>query len=210
MDRILIVEDQAPVRQWIAGIVRRLFKDADIIETATLQQARENLQQPPDLLLIDLGLPDGRGQELIVEVKQSDTPAPCVVISSFESDSYLFPALKAGADGYLLKDQDEAELSEQLSRIVDGKPPLSPGIADKLFDYFRQPQQRPDAISLSPREQETLGWIMKGYSVKECARAMSISPYTVAEYIKEIYRKLQVNSRGEAIATAFRLGLDRN
>jgi DNA-binding NarL/FixJ family response regulator len=208
MDKILVVEDQTEIRAWIVRFVGEVFPLAHFVEAVSVEQARKNIDASIDLLLVDLSLPDGRGDELIKIVKHMNPHIPCVVISSFEDDDFLFPALKAGADGYLLKDQTEQELKILLTGIVNGKPPLSPAIAYRLFDFFREPADDVTEVNLTEREKETLRLIAKGYSVKECARMMDISHYTVAGYIKEIYRKLQVNSRAEVALEAARLGLN--
>ena len=206
--RILIVEDQAIVCQWIFDMVTEVFPKA-LIETAeTIQQAQKKFMLNPDLLLVDLNLPDGQGHELITVMKQRYPSLYCVVITAYADDTYLFPALQAGADGYLLKDQDESELKQQLERIIEGKPPLSSVIADRLFEHFRNVQEAPVESELSPRERETLQLLAKGYSVKESARKMGLSPHTVAGYIKQIYKKLQVTSRAQAAAKAVKLGIE--
>ncbi len=129
--------------------------------------------------------------------------------------------MKAGANGYLLKDQQEDELVAMLQGIVSDRPALSPLIAMKLLNQFHtiNPLEghRPDLndaeieanlLHLTPRESEVLRLIAKGYSVKESAKLMDISHHTVSGYIKEIYRKLHVNSRAEAASLATRLGLN--
>lgn len=208
INRILIVEDQPIVCQWVMDMVAEVFPKA-LIETAeTIQQAQKKLMQVPDLLMVDLSLPDGQGHELISLMKQRYALLYCVVITAYADDSHLFPALQAGADGYLLKDQDESELKQQLERIIEGKPPLAPAIADRLFEHFRSAQEVSVESELTPRERETLQLIAKGYSVKESARKMELSPHTVAGHIKQIYKKLQVTSRAQAAARAVKLGIE--
>jgi DNA-binding NarL/FixJ family response regulator len=207
ISRILIVEDQTDIRHWIVNFVAEIFPLAELIQAANLQQACRKIDPLPQLLLVDLSLPDGRGYELISQVKQQNVELPCVVITSFEDDDFLFPALKAGADGYMLKDQTVPELKKLLQGILTGKPPISPAIAHRLFNYFRQPQEDQTIQQLTLRERETLKLIARGFSVKECARKMDISHHTVAGYIKEIYRKLQINSRAEAALKATKYGL---
>jgi DNA-binding NarL/FixJ family response regulator len=131
------------------------------------------------------------------------------VLTSFDDDEYLFSALKAGANGYLLKDQNEDELISMLEGILSGKPALSPLVAIKLMQQFQKQDQASKSalLELTPREHEALTMIAKGFSVKESAKLMNISHHTVSGYIKEIYRKLHVNSRAEAAAFATRLGI---
>ena len=208
MKKVLIVEDQAEIRLWIQGFVGKVFPAAEIAAVATLEQASAFLHNMPDLWLIDLSLPDGLGYELIAQIKQLQKNIPCVVITSFDDDDFLFPALKAGADGYLLKDQSEVELEGLLSGILNGNPPISPAIAFRLFNYFRASDIDKIEVHLSRREKDTLQLLARGYSVKECAQKLGISHHTVSGYVKEIYRKLQVNSRAEAAIKASQMGLD--
>ena len=207
MKKILIIEDQTEIRLWIQGFVGKVFPEAEIDTAATLTQARTFLNDMPDLWLIDLSLPDGLGYELIDQIKQRQKHIPCVVITSFDDDDFLFPALKAGADGYLLKDQPEAELEELLSGILNGNPPISPAIAFRLFNYFKASETDKTEVHLSRREKDTLQLISRGYSVKECAQKLDISHHTVSGYVKEIYRKLEINSRAEAAIKASQMGL---
>jgi len=204
---ILIVEDHSDIREWIRQLVSDVFPGAHFSEAATLEQARARLSPLPDLLLADLSLPDGMGYELIRELKKLDHAIRCIVITSFEDDNFLFPALQAGADGYLLKDESAAELKALLTGIIDGKPPISPAVAYRMFEYFRGQREEVTGVQLTEREKQVLNLIAKGYSVKECARLLDLSHHTVAGYIKELYRKLEVNSRAEAALKASRMGL---
>ena len=165
MDKILVVEDQTEIRAWIIRFVAEVFTHARFVEAVSVEQARQYIDSSIDLLLVDLSLPDGRGDELIRLFKHLNPDVPCVVISSFEDDDFLFPALKAGADGYLLKDQTEEELKSLLMGIVNGKPPLSPAIAYRLFDFFRKPADDETEVKLTDREKETLRLIAKGYLI---------------------------------------------
>jgi len=210
MQHIMIVEDEPEIARWIERLAGEVFPAASFTAASTLQQARQGFPPLPELLLTDLSLPDGKGFELIAELKQHQAALPCIVITSFEDDDFLFPALQAGADGYLLKDQQDEELIQLMLGILDGKPPISPNIAHRLFKHFRQfsGQSCPNESQLTQRETETLQYIARGYSTKECARKMAISPYTVSDHIKEIYRKLHINSRAEAAREAAKLGID--
>ena len=207
MNNILIVEDQPDIREWIRQLVGEIFPAANFCEAATLEQARCLFPPVPDLMLTDLSLPDGMGYQLIRDIKRLDSQALCIVITGFEDDHFLFPALQAGADGYLLKDETEAEMKALLTGIIEGKPPISPAVAYRMFDYFRDQRDELTGVQLTAREKEVLSLIAKGYSVKECARLLELSHHTVAGYIKELYRKLEVNSRAEAALKASRMGL---
>ncbi len=161
---------------------------------------------PPDLALIDLSLPDGSGVTLIEEINRRAPGTVCIVVTIFDNDLHLIPALRAGAQGYLLKDQSWQQIAQLLLGITEGRPPLSPAIARRLLAHFR-PQPQQFIAPLTERETEVLALIAKGMTMAEAARLLGISPNTVAGYVKKIYRKLQVSSRAEAALTAHNLGL---
>lgn len=186
------------------------------------------------LMLVDLELPDGNGMDLLSEL--IGTPPLKVVTTLYSDDDHLFPALQCGADGYLLKEDRFEVLVEELQRIVRGQPPLSPAIARRLLGHFRPASSeagaggltsnfgglgssaansRPvpldpthgETTRLSPRENEVLTYLSKGFTIKEIANLMGIKWYTVNDHIKSIYKKLNVSSRAEAAVLASRQGL---
>lgn len=206
METALIVEDLPVTRKWLAASVEAAFPGVQIELAGGLGAARQAIAaSTPDLGLIDLGLPDGDGIDLIHAL--ADTDAYIVVTTVFADDDHLFPALKAGAHGYVLKDQSRAQMVELLQGIVRGQPPLSASIARRLLAHFGPAPEPAGDVHLSPREHETLSLISKGFTVAKVAEAMSISPNTAAGYVKEIYRKLNVSSRAEVAMEASRRGL---
>ena len=135
--QVLIVEDLPDVAQWLRDQVMNLLSPERIEQASTLLQAQEKIrEQAYDLALIDLGLPDGSGVELIRPFKEANREAMCVVTTIFDDAEHLFGSLRSGADGYLLKDDTEAEFSDQLSGILAGRPPLSASIARRLLEQF--------------------------------------------------------------------------
>lgn len=206
---ILLLEDHAPTAHWLHGIAQQAFPETDILHADCLAAARCHLQRTPcPLALLDIHLPDGNGIELIPLLKSRNPNAMAVMTTVFDDNQHLFDALRAGAQGYLLKEQPAAELVTRLRGILTGEPPLSPGIARRMLAHFHPAATQKNA-ALSPREQETLTLLAKGYSVKELARLLTISDHTAAGYVKTIYRKLNVSSRAEATLEASRLGLVR-
>ncbi|MEF7614562.1 response regulator transcription factor [Aquincola sp. MAHUQ-54] len=185
---------------------------------------------PFKLILVDLELPDGNGMELLAELVHY--PATKIVTTLYSDDDHLFPALQRGADGYLLKEDRFEVLVEELQKIVRGQPPLSPAIARRLLTHFRGSQDgggivdsgfstpfgyansRPVPIEkpldherLTPRENEVLTYLSKGFTIKEIASLMGIKWFTVNDHIKSIYKKLNVSSRAEAAVLASKQGL---
>lgn len=206
----LILDDLPACIAWLRQALERAFPGIVIATAASLAEARSRLAELPalDLALVDLGLPDGDGTTLIPRIRQQRPEVVTVVTTVFDDDAHLFPALSAGAAGYLLKDEAVDALAQRLRGIVEGQPPLSPSIARRLLRHF-QPPPAPATQSLSPRESEVLRLIAKGYSVPEAAELLGLTKHTVAGYVKDIYRKLDVGSRAEATLEASRRGLIR-
>jgi len=205
----LVVDDLPSSRAWLGQALALAFPGIRIEEAGSLAQAEDFLASPPPLALIDLGLPDGSGLRLIERLRGR---AMCVVATVFDDDAHLFPALHAGAEGYVLKDQSHETLAEMLRGIAAGQPPLSPSIARRLLRHFA-PIAAPAAQAansdsdLTPRETEVLRLTAKGMTRQEVAQLLDISAHTVAGYLKEVYRKLAVGSRAEATLEAARRGL---
>lgn len=212
---VLILEDHKDAQQWLSDAVHIAFGvDTQISIAGNIAEAITILKTCCfDLFVVDLHLPDGNGTEALIFAKQKYSEMPAVIASIYSDDDHLFPALSAGAMGYLLKDEKKQDIAKMLSGILQGVPPLSAEIAQRLIAHFNQKiQTKTDALAedvprLTNREQESLRYIVKGFSIKECAELMEISPHTVAGYIKEIYKKLHVSSRAEVTSEAVRLGL---
>lgn len=206
----VIVEDLDAVRDWLQSVLCECFPGIEIRCANDLASARRQLVSAPDLALIDLGLPDGNGIDLIRNTRQRHPALQMVVTTIYDDDNHLFPALRAGACGYLLKDQPRELLVRQLRGIARGEPPLSPAIARRMLRVFEAETVADDQLrSLSPRERETLVLIAKGYRLAEVATALGVTRNTAAGYVKNVYRKLEISCRAEAALTASRLGLVR-
>ena len=215
----LVVEDQADTRAWLCDILEKTFPDMKIAQAADFATAQSWLRarrSAADTLsftiaLVDIGLPDGSGIDLIRDLNAHHSGALPIVTTIYNDDAHLFDAIAAGAKGYLLKDQDANMLAHYLRRIEMGDPPLSPSIARRMLEYFRihPPKPRDDtpAAALTPRETEVLRLIGRGLRVAEAARVLELSEHTVADYVKAIYAKLNISSRAEAGLEAARRGL---
>lgn len=207
MQRILIVEDIAEVARALARVARDAFPAATIDHASTLAEGRQRLRNEGgyDLALVDLGLPDGDGTELVREFGRQRTQI--VITTIFDDDDHLFGALRAGASGYLLKDEPPEVLVDLLCGIGSGRPPLSASIARRMLNFFRPPS--PSRTLLSPRETDVLTLVARGYTVRDVANTLGMSYNTAAGHLKSIYHKLSVNSRAEAAMEAVRLGVVR-
>lgn len=205
----LIVEDLPESSHWLAGVLQASFSGISVRRADSLQAAFAALDAGgPDIALVDLGLPDGSGLDFIRALTARAPDCLCVVTTIFADDRHLFPALRAGARGYLLKDQSAEQLVPLLQGIASGQPPLSPSIARRLLGYFGPASEAPaDAPHLTPREAEVLTLIAKGYTIAKVATLLGISHNTAAGYVKDVYRKLKVSSRAEAAMEAARMGV---
>lgn len=208
---ILLLEDLPEIRQWLKALVLQVFPAVRVSESARVHDALEQITALRfDLALIDLGLPDGSGVEVVAALRESQPDAQAVVVTIHDDDDHLFPALQAGAFGYLLKEQPKEQLAEQLQRITQGEPPLSPSIARRVIAYFasqarNQPQQAEPllpAVQLTERENEVLLRVAKGFTLPEIGVQLGLSRHTIADYVKQIYRKLNVSSRAEVALEA--------
>jgi DNA-binding NarL/FixJ family response regulator len=225
--RALIVEDLDEPRQWLAELLPRALPEVGQVDTAaTLAQARERMAEfDYGLALVDWGLPDGTSEELISELVAARPGAAVIVATIHDNDSHVFPALRAGATGYILKSQPSAVVVSQLQRIRLGEPALSPSIALRMLQHFRdlpnsypnrpisgwpalaEPEPVGAQRQLTEREVDVLRLIGKGYKVPEAAGLLGISAHTVTSYVRDIYRKLDISSRAEAAVEAARRGL---
>ena len=206
----LVVEDLPAPAQWLAAVLEEAFAGIRVDVASSLAEARTILEKrSPDIALIDLGLPDGSGVDLIRDIAQSQPHCQCVVTTIYADDRHLFPALRSGASGYLLKDQPKERVVSALRGIASGEPPLSPVIAQRLLRVFGQDQAETAAQDnpLSSREREALVLIAKGYKLPEVAEQLGVTRNTAAGFIKSIYRKLNISSRAEATLEAARMGL---
>ena len=211
--RIAIVEDDPTVREHFIEII----SDQDGLDLAgiasTLGKARDLLgqSQKPDLVLLDIGLPDGSGLDFIPEIRKR-CDAKILIVTSFGDRETVVGAIRAGADGYLLKDSNVTQILDGIEATLAGGAPVSAAAAVYLLDRLRRDpaieieQVAQEDAGLTPREVELLQLFAKGESYKEAARALGISPLTVGNHVKSIYRRLAVHSRGEAVYEAIKTG----
>lgn len=203
----LIVEDLPDARDWLIAVMADAFPGIHIETAASLAAAHKSIASKiPDVALVDIGLPDGSGIDLIAELNREHPQVMSIVTSVFDDDTHLFAALGAGASGYLLKDQSRSDLTEMLQRIAEGQPPLSPAIARRLLGFFG-PKEEPDDTHLTSRERDVLALIAKGYTTAKVAEYLNITRNTASGYVKVIYRKLNISSRAEAALEASRRGI---
>lgn len=220
MWNILIVEDDASMREFLANSVARA---GDLILAAslgTVSEAQNWLAVPGqqvDVVLTDLGLPDGSGLDVIRLAGQLHPACDTLVISVFGDDENVLASIEAGAVGYIHKDAAPDDIAQTIREMKAGASPISPMIARRVLakyvalraDLEPIPKSRTTAgaIPLSPREQEVLELIARGFSYAEIARVKEVTVHTVQTHIKNLYRKLAVRSKNEAVFEATQLGL---
>ncbi len=209
--RVLIIEDDPHIRERLVNAVNQHPQLTVCADSAYFEEGRTLLDnKQPDVLLTDLGLPDGNGVELIQYAQQYDN-IESIVITVFGDEYHLMNALEAGASGYLLKNSDIKVIGHAIIEMLEGGSPMSPSIARTLIKKFQAPRSTPEikAVNLTDRELEVLNYSAKGLNYNQISDVMGISYHTVSTHVKHIYRKLQVNSRSEAVYEAEQLGLIR-
>ncbi|UJS23470.1 response regulator [Thiothrix winogradskyi] len=152
-----------------------------------------------DVLLTDLGLPDGNGLDLIRQCSDLHPDTQIMVISVFGDEKHVITAIEAGATGYILKDDDSMEVEQSIQQMCAGGSPISPAVASHLLKRLRP---EADEVKLTKAEMEILRCIAKGYTAQEAADMKHISYHTVTSHIKSIYRKLHISTRAEAVYEA--------
>ena len=202
--RVLIVDDHPVVRDGLRGMFSGepgfevAGEAADGGEAVALAQSLQ-----PDVILMDLHMPNVDGVSAIRQLAEQGSEARVLVLTTYDQDSYVLPAIEAGATGYLLKDAPREELLRAVRAVAQGETILSPSVAGRLVDQVRNPQQ--DA--LSQRELEILALVAAGTTNREIAGELFISEATVKTHLLHIYEKLEVPDRAAAVAEAFKRGL---
>ncbi len=211
--KVLIVEDVREISRQLQKNIEANAQFEVCGSVRSIREATSTLQKTrPRLILVDLGLPDGSGIEIIHAVRNADWTCDCMVISVFGDEVRVLSALQAGAKGYLLKGDTQPEISEVLEAVLQGGSPISPKVARHLLSLAENGSTSAlnggDVdIKLTTRETEILRAVKRGLKRKEIARVLDISIGTVGIHINKIYRKLEVGSNVEAILAASRQGL---
>ena len=199
---VAIVEDDADIRLRLARAIEKAAGLHFVGSFADGESALEHLPElAPNVVIMDLELPGVNGIDCTREVKRLLPTTQVLVFTAFGDSERVFKALQAGATGYLLKRSSRREIIEAIEQVSDGAAPMTGEIALKVVESFRKPPVAAPAIEaqLSPREEEVLHLLAKGYQSKEIADALSISYFTVRFHLKRVYAKLHVRSKTEAL-----------
>jgi DNA-binding NarL/FixJ family response regulator len=203
---VVIIEDLREVREGLSSLINGTSGFRCEHSFRTMEEALAQLENmKPSVVLTDLGLPGMSGVEGIRIIHERYPELAVVALTVYDNDDNIFNALCAGASGYLLKNTPPARLLESLREVVTGGSPMSPEIARRVVHLFRQ-FRPPDRASyrLTPQESELLKLLVDGHHYKTAANALGISTNTVAFHLKNIYTKLQVHSKSEAVAKALK------
>jgi len=231
---VVLVEDDAPTRERLADAIARDDRLELVATCGTVAEAVAVLaRSTPDVLLTDIGLPDGSGIDLVRRARAASGATQAVVVTVFGDEVTVVRAIEAGAAGYLLKDGTARSIADSIVEVLGGGAPISAPIARLLLRRIaagatpasttapagdpagstREPSHdaasEPHRGPLSQREHEVLNLVAKGFSFPEIARLLGVSPHTVTTHVRHIYAKLEVGSRGEAVFEAVQQGLIR-
>ena len=218
---VAILEDEAHVRRMFESAVRSGPGLALAFSAQTVLEAKAlAVTHVAQVYLVDLGLPDADGRDFIRWIAGNQPDALCMVVTVFGDDEHIVSSFAAGAVGYLLKDAPASEIAQHITELVAGGSPISPSVARRMLQQFRTGNDAnhvpslpagdakgPPKNPLSEREHEVLRLIEKGLTYDEIAQALGITWHTVTGYLRRVYRKLEVNSRGEAVFEARFRGL---
>lgn len=202
MITVLLVEDKADYRNALKLILDNTPGFCSVADYSNAESCmNDNKYQDADMALIDIQLPGISGIQLVRFFKEKNPSLLCLMCTSYEDSDNVFNALQAGAHGYILKSSSPSKILEAIVEVVNGGSPMSSQVARKVIEAFRQPA--PEKFSLTSREEEILQHLSKGLLYKEIAFRLSISTETVRRHCFNIYDKLHVNNRTEALNKYF-------
>lgn len=211
--RVLLVDDHEMVLQGLQAMLSRFADKVDVIGTATEagEAVRAVSADHPDVVLCDVRLRQGSGLDVCTAIRKIDPQARVVFLTVYDDEQYLYQALRVGASGYLLKRVDAHELVRHLENVCDGEIVIDPTLAGRVAAsaaHLQSGEFWPGArLGLTQRESEVLALLVGGMSNKAIAARLVVSDDTVKTHLRGVYRKLDVNDRGGAVATALREGL---
>ncbi len=218
--QIMIVEDDLITAQALKSRIENNPQFEICSMQPTFADAMKVLSEKlPQVLLVDLHLPDGDGIDIIKSVAEKDPNLPIMVISLFGDEQHVIQAIQAGAQGYMLKESNTEQINQSINELLKGGSPISPSIARHLIKRFHAPnkasatentlaqENTPQKEILSERELEVLQLASKGFTYTETAKLLNLSVNTISSYTKRIYGKLAVNSKIEAIFEATKQGI---
>ena len=208
MIKVAIIEDKQDTLNYLAALLGGAsgisVSGAYLTGSSGLDGINSSL---PHVALVDLGLPDISGIDVIRLLRERHPSLDIIVHTLHEDRKHLMAAIKAGATGYILKGASAVEIIQAIENIVKGGAPMSPKIARLIVEECQTKELNREGVILTSREKEVLDGIAKGYSEKNMSERLSLSHHTIHSYVKTIYKKLQVNCQAQAVLKARKLGL---
>lgn len=209
--RVLIADDHPLFRDGLRALLASLPEAEVVGEAATGEDAiAQAAALQPDVILMDIQMPGANGIEATRRILHTSPHIGVIVVTMFEDDDSVFAAMRAGARGYILKGADQAEMLRGIRAVANGEALFSPAIAKRLITYFSTPGPAAPALAfpeLTEREREILNLIARGSNNTEIAERLFLSPKTVRNHVSNIFSKLQVADRAQAIVRAREAGL---
>ncbi len=210
--RVAIVEDRPEYRLSLVELLASEPGYALCGQYSSMERTIEGLAAVsplPDVMLIDVGLPGMSGIEGIAILRERYPGVALIALTVFDDDGRIFNAICAGANGYLLKNVPPRRLLDGIKEVLAGGAPMSPGVARRVIELFRDFRPPVAAHDLTPHELRVLRLIVEGHSYRTAAKQLGVSPNTIRFHSKSIYTKLEVHSRAEVVSKALRKGLVR-
>lgn len=205
MIKVAIVEDDIAALNYLSALLGGAPGIRVTGVFATGASALEKIASAvPDVLIVDIGLPDMSGIDVITSVREQHAGMDIIVHTMHEDRKHLVSALKAGAAGYILKGASSLEIINAVESIACGGSPMSPRIARYLVEDFHSDHRMKEPVCLTPREKDVLTGLASGVTEKQLAASLDLSPHTVHSHVKNIYRKLHAKSQAEAVGRAKR------
>lgn len=206
MTPVGIIEDNESLRESVGLLLEMNGRYQVVLSAGDCSDILQKLESTlPLILLMDIDMPGMNGIDGVRLIKAHFPAIQVIMFTVFEDDDKIFDSLMAGANGYILKRNQPARIVEALRELQDGGAPMSPGIAQRVMQMFRDTQARPKlSFQLSKREMDILNGLVKGQTYKEMAHELFVSVETVRTHLKNIYEKMHVHSKSEAVATALR------
>ena len=207
-----IVEDDPVLRECLGQMVSEVPNFRLTGSAATIAEGFVLLDSSPDVMLVDLALPDGSGLDLIARARSTNSATRMLVLTVFADVRSVVSAIEEGADGYLLKEANVDQIASSINVVLTGGAPISPAVAGHILARIRRHNEHKPTVAVTPltaKELLILELLASGKALKEVAAKQGISVHTVGDHVKAIYRKLSANSRGEAIYKAVQAGIIR-
>lgn len=208
--KILIVDDHLVVREGLSAMLSRESNIEVVGEAENGAQAIDKADKlGPDIVLMDLRMPEVDGVEAMGRIKQEHPEINFIVLTTYDNDEYIFKGIEAGARAYLLKDTPREEIFRAIDAVYRGESLIEPAVAGRVLDKLVELSHQSSATELSRREIEVLELIARGTGNKQIAQKLNISESTVKTHIQSIFQKLEVNDRTEAVTKALSKGIIR-